>query len=72
MKNSSLSDGSKIIRFTRLEMSRVDKLATIVFAEAVTTKGEHVIVSIGTKGYIGRNCDESYPATEFHLLDVRY
>ena len=72
MKNSSLSDGSQIIRFTRLEMSRAAKLATIVFAEAVTTKGEHVIVSTGTEGYIGRNCDESHPATEFHLLDVRY
>ena len=72
MSKSTLSDGSTIERFTRLELSRILKKATIVFAEAITSKGERVIVSTGEPGYIGRSCDESYPATEFHLLDVRY
>ena len=72
MSKSTLSDGSTIERFTRLELSQILKSATIVFAEAITSKGERVIVSTGQLGFIGRTVDESHPATEFHLLDVRY
>ena len=66
---------SKMLTFLpcyfRDSSSAQDK-AAVVFAEAVTSKGERVIVSTGEPGYIGRSSDESYPATEFHLLDVRY
>ena len=73
MAKSVLRDGSTIVRYTRLELSRSPKTATIVFADAVTTKGEKVIVSCGCgNDRIGRAEDKDYPASDFHLLDGRY
>ena len=71
MNKSVLRDGSTILRFTRLELSFIPKVATVILAEAITSKGETVIVSCGTPGYIGRS-EGDYPADQFHLLDGRY
>ena len=63
MKKSVLKDGSTIDSFTRIEFTRFSfdsKLASYcIFAEAITSKGEQVIVSAGTKGDLSRTCDES-------------
>lgn len=72
MKKSELRDGSTILKFTRIEIGRITGKTTIVFAEALTSKGESVIVSCGEEGYIGRDCGEGQPNSEFHLLAERY
>ena len=81
MTKSNLRDGSKIVRYTRVEMTKVprdvqdlpdEKRPMSVFAEALTSNNETVIVSLGQEGSIGRECSEACPASEFHLLDVRY
>ena len=42
-----MRDGSKIEKYTRVEYSRVIGLGAVYMAEAITSKGEKVILSLG-------------------------
>ena len=45
--NQTLRDGSKIEKYTRVEYGRVIGLGSICMAEAITSKGEKVLLSLG-------------------------
>ena len=74
MKKQKLRDGSHIVRYTKVRMSGTVGKSDFysVFAEALTSNDETVIVSSGVAGSIAREASEEFPETEFHLLDGRY
>ena len=68
-----LRDGSTIKRFTRIEIIAHHSDVVVIFAEAITSNDETVIVSRqacgATRGLLGRSSSDSQPDNEFHLLE---